>query len=801
MSTKLDSPSVIEARHGQSTASISVSSTVSASSPKVSKFGAKAGFVIPKNKLSGSLVPIFRGGSKGDSGSMGKEESTKQFQRKTKWGADLTQDAAVRKGKLLAYQTRMEQITQQLKSGSLKFDEDQGSESPQPSSVNSATDHDDMSQKVERLELERREIIGEILRLNPSYKAPADYKPLLKESKVPIPIKSYSGYNFIGLLLGPESNTQKRLEEETGAKVRVYGTKSGSTEKREITKSDISEAQVAYEDLYVHLSADTYEKVDTAVALIELLLTPVSGTAGTAPVVSSSPAANNADLQAANQDSGFSPAPVTVPRPSSLPVRPGQQPFQLYPPTWFQTNVPPHPSSTFMPPFNPTQFPVLRIPPGAPQYFSRPPNISTAPRTSSPPVMRPPLLVQLAPRQSSPVPIPQSVATLRSPGPVNPQIGPPVRPFVPAPVNFSGWGPAPTAPNRPMAPPSSYPSMRPPPAVPSAPTPSGPQFNVPDNVARPPTNFAPHPTPMFSSQPSTIPPNFSPVPSHIGLVLTPGPASSSSGSSMPPSPTPPPTSLAQIPPSAPAPAPAPASFHPVLVPVSPHMQGPIPLRPPQSLPATPTPNSSTILPIVSSPVTAPKPLRPISGDFTFQPLRTQPPPASPVSHSSGLPFAAPKAPSFRPASQNPIPGATVAPNPFPAGATNIGPPPPMLQGYPHLTPARPGATAIPVSPPSFSQPPSQAPNPSRPPPAYPSNFQQANQIQMIHLTRPRGSFTVPIQPMPGNAHTSVGGNQIYDPFSPTASSAAPHQGTNAAEVKKPETDSEYEDLMASVGVK
>ncbi|KAL8489139.1 hypothetical protein ACS0TY_025150 [Phlomoides rotata] len=38
------------------------------------------------------------------------------------------------------------------------------------------------------LELERCEIIGELLKLNPTYKAPADYKPLLKEAKVPIPV-------------------------------------------------------------------------------------------------------------------------------------------------------------------------------------------------------------------------------------------------------------------------------------------------------------------------------------------------------------------------------------------------------------------------------------------------------------------------------------------------------------------------------------------------------------------------------------------------------------------------------------
>jgi len=100
MATKVDSPSPIEPRRGQSTAS----ATVSASSPKVSMFGAKSGFVIPKNKLSGSLVPIFRGGNKVDTGNNVKEESTKQVRRKTKWGVDLTQDAAVKKGRALAYQ-------------------------------------------------------------------------------------------------------------------------------------------------------------------------------------------------------------------------------------------------------------------------------------------------------------------------------------------------------------------------------------------------------------------------------------------------------------------------------------------------------------------------------------------------------------------------------------------------------------------------------------------------------------------------------------------------------------------------
>ena len=67
-------------------------------------FAAKSGFVIPKNKLSGSLVPIYRGGKKPGGSDAVNEEGTTQVQRKTKWGPDLTQDAAVRKGRALAYQ-------------------------------------------------------------------------------------------------------------------------------------------------------------------------------------------------------------------------------------------------------------------------------------------------------------------------------------------------------------------------------------------------------------------------------------------------------------------------------------------------------------------------------------------------------------------------------------------------------------------------------------------------------------------------------------------------------------------------
>lgn len=90
---------------------MSSTATAQSSAPvKVSKFAAasKAGFVIPKNKLSGSLVPVLKGAKKPGSNDVDsavtEEKSVNKAPRKTKWGPDLTEDTGVRRGRLLAYQ-------------------------------------------------------------------------------------------------------------------------------------------------------------------------------------------------------------------------------------------------------------------------------------------------------------------------------------------------------------------------------------------------------------------------------------------------------------------------------------------------------------------------------------------------------------------------------------------------------------------------------------------------------------------------------------------------------------------------
>eukprot|EP00897_Mesotaenium_endlicherianum_P005813 jgi/Mesen1/525/ME000104S10621 len=200
-------------------------------------------FVIPKNKFgltkpghnSGALVAVSGNYSKWES----VEPPKKALQppkppRTTKWGPDPLQEAKVKRGRALALQGR----------------------------------------KREQLEIERKEAIGECVQLNPAFKPPAGWRPLLKDAKLFVPQREYPGYNFIGLILGPRGNTQKRMEQETGAKIAIRG-KGAVKEGKQGFRKDGKVPDGANEELHVYISADTIQKVDAALALIEPLLTPV----------------------------------------------------------------------------------------------------------------------------------------------------------------------------------------------------------------------------------------------------------------------------------------------------------------------------------------------------------------------------------------------------------------------------------------------------------------------------------------------------------------------------------------------
>ena len=91
---------------------------------------------------------------------------------------------------------------------------------------------------------ERNGIIEKYQKLNPLYRPPQEFITAQKfEEKVFIPIKEHPEVNFIGLIIGPRGNTQKRLVQETGCQVVIRGkgsVKDGRRARRD-GKSDPTE--------------------------------------------------------------------------------------------------------------------------------------------------------------------------------------------------------------------------------------------------------------------------------------------------------------------------------------------------------------------------------------------------------------------------------------------------------------------------------------------------------------------------------------------------------------------------------
>ncbi|KDP22445.1 hypothetical protein JCGZ_26276 [Jatropha curcas] len=176
-----------------------------------------------------------------------------------------------------ALNARLLEISRMLQSGLPLDDRPEGARSPSPEPI-----YDNMGIRIntreyrarERLNKERQEIISQIIKRNPAFKPPADYRPPKLQKKLYIPMKEYPGYNFIGLIIGPRGNTQKRMERETGAKIVIRGkgsVKEGRLQQKRDLKPDPSEN----EDLHVLVEAETQEALDAAAGMVEKLLQPV----------------------------------------------------------------------------------------------------------------------------------------------------------------------------------------------------------------------------------------------------------------------------------------------------------------------------------------------------------------------------------------------------------------------------------------------------------------------------------------------------------------------------------------------
>ncbi|PIA51785.1 hypothetical protein AQUCO_01100569v1 [Aquilegia coerulea] len=176
-----------------------------------------------------------------------------------------------------ALNIRLLEVSRMLASGIALEDLPEGNRSPSPEPI-----YDNLGIRIntreyrarERLNRERTEIISQLVKRNPAFRPPADYRPPKLQKKLYIPMKEYPGYNFIGLIIGPRGNTQKRMEKETGAKIVIRG-KGSIKEGRLQQKRDLKPDPAENEDLHVLVEAETQDALDAAAGMVEKLLQPV----------------------------------------------------------------------------------------------------------------------------------------------------------------------------------------------------------------------------------------------------------------------------------------------------------------------------------------------------------------------------------------------------------------------------------------------------------------------------------------------------------------------------------------------
>ncbi|KAI7798558.1 KH domain-containing, RNA-binding, signal transduction-associated protein 1b [Triplophysa rosa] len=85
----------------------------------------------------------------------------------------------------------------------------------------------------------------------------------LKE-RVLIPVKQYPKFNFVGKILGPQGNTIKRLQEETGAKISVLGKGSMRDKTKEDGLRKSGEPKYAHLSMELHVFLEVFAPVPEA---------------------------------------------------------------------------------------------------------------------------------------------------------------------------------------------------------------------------------------------------------------------------------------------------------------------------------------------------------------------------------------------------------------------------------------------------------------------------------------------------------------------------------------------------------
>jgi hypothetical protein len=179
----------------------------------------------------------------------------------------------------------------------------------------------------DKLDLERKVCMSEAFRINPDVKTFLPLSPPSKELNIFIPHSRHPGYNFIGLILGHRGCTQKRLEFETGAKVTI---KTKKTIKNWQMCGDMHRQMPmeSNEESYVHIVADSWDKIDALAELVEPLLTYIDDERNIHKRNQMLQLAKNTGMVPTTQFKNDKASELAVLQKSSGPI--GQDPTELY---------------------------------------------------------------------------------------------------------------------------------------------------------------------------------------------------------------------------------------------------------------------------------------------------------------------------------------------------------------------------------------------------------------------------------------------------------------------------------------
>ncbi|KAL4364344.1 hypothetical protein GQ457_04G012900 [Hibiscus cannabinus] len=162
----------------------------------------------------------------------------------------------------------LSEIDEKLQKSELHDDrpELERSPSPEPLYNNLGTRINTWEMRLrQKLVLKRLDITARLFQKNLA----SEQKPTRSKlcEKLSVPVEEYPGYNFIGLILGPQGNTLKRMERETGARILLRGIGSSLKDLKPSSKK---------EDLHVRIEAHDKESLDAAVQMVKKLLVPVA---------------------------------------------------------------------------------------------------------------------------------------------------------------------------------------------------------------------------------------------------------------------------------------------------------------------------------------------------------------------------------------------------------------------------------------------------------------------------------------------------------------------------------------------